>query len=133
MTTTRGKAELNVTPLIDVLLVLLIIFMVMNPAHSTGLPDDVPQEHPARAPDQPIPATIVVHVFANGSLEINGQAQDQPGLRARLDAIYRTRAEKVLFISGDDETEFALVARVVDIARSIDITHVALIKRAAHS
>ena len=46
MTTTRGKAELNVTPLIDVLLVLLIIFMVMNPAHSTGLPDDVPQEHP---------------------------------------------------------------------------------------
>jgi biopolymer transport protein TolR len=133
MTTTRGKAELNVTPLIDVLLVLLIIFMVMNPTHSTGLPNEIPQEHPAAAPDQANPATVVVHVFADGALQINGQPTERAILRARLDAIYRTRAERVLFISGDDETEFALVAGVIDIARSIDITHVALIKRAPHS
>jgi biopolymer transport protein TolR len=128
MTNSRGKAELNVTPLIDVLLVLLIIFMVMNPTHSTGLPNEIPQEHPAGAPDQSNPAIIVVHVFADGSLQINSQPLDRSSLRARLDAIYRTRAEKVLFISGNNDTEFALVAGVIDIAQSLDVQHVALIK-----
>ncbi len=129
MTTTRGKAELNVTPLIDVLLVLLIIFMVLTPGHSTGLPDDVPQERAPETPAQPNPLVVVVDVAANGDLRINDQPLARADLAAKLEWIFRSRAERVLFVSGDDEAEFGLIAGVIDVARSVDITHVALIKR----
>src|SRR3954468_8377208 len=100
MTTGRKQAELNVTPLIDVLLVLLIIFMVSVPNHSVGLNTAVPQEPASDLPSLPNPRTVVVHVAEDGSVSINSKPVANSQLAAELLRIYIQRAEKVLFVSG---------------------------------
>ena len=128
MTSGHKQAELNVTPLIDVLLVLLIIFMVSVPNHSVGLNTAVPQEPSSGVPAPPNPRTVVVSVSGNGSLTINSKPVDAAELGAELIRIYVTRAEKVLFVTGDKDTEFQKIAAVIDIARGVGISQVALLK-----
>ena len=126
-------ANINVTPLIDVLLVLLIIFMVITPRTPWGLQAQVPQPPP---PNQKTPPpsdrTIVVQVIANASgrptLKINQDpinwdctSKDDSGcLLNRLTTIFAGRAEKVMFVKGDDNLNFADVAQVIDIAHAAD-------------
>ena len=134
MTTGGGggySSEINVTPMIDVLLVLLIIFMVIVPVTPKGLEALVPQ--PPKNPQQNQPKndrTIVVQVFYNrGSAptyKINEDDVQKSDLHARLDGIYANRAEKVMFVRGDDDVNFAYVADVIDIARSVGVDHVGL-------
>src|SRR5262245_38225495 len=97
MTLGGRKAELNVTPLIDVLLVLIIIFMVVVPQHSVGLPAVTPQ--PASF-DPPIPndLDVVVSVNKDGSIDINTQPIALENLQNRLRAIFATRANRVVFV-----------------------------------
>ncbi len=129
MTTGHKQAELNVTPLIDVLLVLLIIFMVSVPNHSVGLDTAVPQEPSSAAQSLvPNPRTVVVSVAENGSLTINSKRVDAAQLGAELIRIYVTRGEKVLFVTGEKDTEFQKIAAVIDVASGAGITHVALLK-----
>jgi biopolymer transport protein TolR len=128
MTTGRKQAELNVTPLIDVLLVLLIIFMVSVPNHSVGLNTAVPQEPSASVPQDPNPLTVVVCVAEDGSVTINSKPVELAQLAAELMRIYVQRAEKVLFITGENDTEFQKIASVIDTARGIGISQVALLK-----
>src|SRR5271157_4220194 len=127
------NADMNVTPLIDVLLVLIIIFMVINPPQPKGLDALVPQPPPPNAPKNNTPdRTIVVQLIDRGAsqepgLKINNEDATWDNLEGRLTDIYKQRAEKVMFVKGDDAIPFANVANVIDIAHAAGVDKVGLI------
>ncbi len=117
------SSDINVTPLIDVLLVIIIIFMVITPLKPHGLHTLVPQPNHHKHKQTPQnDATIVVQVLDGGKVMINQTAVTWKTLGAQLEAIYKTRAEKVMFVHADKDIPFAAVARVVDIAKGVDPT-----------
>jgi len=121
-------SEPNIVPLIDVLLVLIIIFMVITPRTPTGLSTIVPQPPPPnQKPSEPDNRTIVVQVMPGGKLKINQDDSNWNDLGPRLFDIFKERADKIAFVKGDDDVEFALVARAIDIMRGSGIDHVGLI------
>lgn len=124
-----AMSEPNIVPLIDVLLVLIIIFMVITPTTPKGLDALVPQPAPPGAKENPelLAKTIVVQVTASGKVLINQDAATWDDLGPRLEDIFKTRAEKVAFVKGDDAVEFASVARAIDIMRGSGIDKVGLI------
>src|SRR6478752_9025959 len=118
------KSDMNVTPLIDVLLVLLIIFMVITPLTPKGLEALVPQPPPPHQPETQTDRTVVVQVLLdNGKvkLKINQEDVSQENLQTRLTDIFKTRAERVMFVKGDPDVEFQSVAQVIDIARGTNV------------
>ena len=121
-------SEPNIVPLIDVLLVLIIIFMVITPRTPTGLPTLVPQPPPPNQKQtEPDQRTIVVQVMAGGKVMINQDQSSWTELGPRLFDIFKERADKIAFIKGDDNIDFAQVARAIDIMRGSGIDHVGLI------
>jgi biopolymer transport protein TolR len=133
-----AMGEINVTPMIDILLVLLIIFMVIVPVTPRGLDALVPQPPKNPQQQQPNDRTIVVQVIYHAgqasSYKINetdvnggvgGPAADQ-ALLQQLTQIYANRAERVMFVKGDDDVNFASIADVIDIGKAANVDHIGL-------
>lgn len=116
----RARAEMNVTPLIDVLLVLLIIFMVITPITSQGVPAQVPQLAPDRLAQADVDEPpVVLMVAADGAIRINQDLTRREDLTERLRKIFQYRSARVLFVDAAPDTEFEVVARVLDEAKAI--------------
>jgi len=124
------SSDINVTPLIDVLLVLLIIFMVIVPVVPKGLDALVPQPPKDPQHQEPDQRTIVVSVLhTNGpraAYKINQDDVARGDLLARLTAIYANRAERIMFVKGDDDVNFAQIADVIDIGKQAGVDHVGI-------
>ena len=126
-----SMADINVTPMIDILLVLLIIFMVIVPVTPKGLDALVPQppKDPQKTPPQN-DRTIVVQVLyrpgAAPTYKINETDVARADLLPKLTEIYANRAERVMFVKGDDDLNFAYIADVIDIGRAANVDHIGL-------
>lgn len=121
------KSDINMTPMIDVLLVLIIIFMVITPLTPKGLEALVPQPPPPNQKqtlsDQ---RTVVIVIDKDHNMMINSEPTDENRLGARLDEIFKTRAERVVFVKGDPSLDFMWVAKAIDIAHGAQIDKVGL-------
>ena len=125
-------AEMNVVPLIDILLVLLIIFMVITPLTPKGLDTLVPQPNPNAQQNQELEnKTVVVQVLMQGRvcclLKINQEDATWDSLGKRLEDIFKDRADKIAFVKGDSDVLFLEVARAIDVMRGAGIDKVGLI------
>jgi biopolymer transport protein ExbD len=133
MTTGSGggaMGEINVTPMIDILLVLLIIFMVIVPVTPKGLDALVPQPPKNPQKQQQNDRTIVVQVLGRGgsnlTYKINETDVTHRDLLPKLTEIYANRAERVMFVRGDDDVNFAAIADVIDIAKAANVDHIGI-------
>jgi biopolymer transport protein ExbD len=125
-----SMSEINVTPMIDILLVLLIIFMVIVPVTPKGLDALVPQPPKNPQQQQPSDRTIVVQVlYSPGqppAYRINDTDVTHAELLPKLTEIYANRAERVMFVRGDDNVNFAYIADVIDIGKAANVDHIGL-------
>jgi biopolymer transport protein ExbD len=113
-----AKSDINVTPLIDVVLVLLIIFMVLTPSMLKNLPMMVPdksedQNTPAMPPD----SSIMVEYTAKRELTVNGEAAAIESLATNLADRLKARRQKVVFFKAEDKAPYGEVVKLLDIAR----------------
>jgi biopolymer transport protein TolR len=128
------RAEINITPMIDVLLVLIIVFMVVvSMSKEKGLDAKIPQPANSAEP-QPITRTIVIQIAWTGdkqppSVKINDEDVNWENLHDRLFDIFKQRAEKVAFVKGDDDVDFEYVADAISIARESGVDKIGLLTR----
>ena len=121
------KSDINMTPMIDVLLVLIIIFMVITPLTPKGLEALVPQPPPpGQKANESDLRTVVITIDAKHNMAVNSEATDEAKLGGRLEEIFKTRAERVVFVKGDPGIDFQYVARAIDIAHGAGIDKVGL-------
>jgi biopolymer transport protein TolR len=119
-------SDMNVVPLIDILLVLLVIFMII-PVYSKGLDALIPQQS-TQPPDELLPdEVVVIQVLANDTLRINQEPVSFEKLGSRIEEIFKARATRVAFIRGDGPVEFGVVAKVIDVMHTSGVASVGLL------
>ncbi len=121
------KSDINITPYIDILLVLLIIFMVITPVRQMDLDVKVPQAAPEGQASTPDPSVIVVSVGESAQIAINQDPTDIGSLGSKLQEIYSARANKNMFISASPKLPYGDVVKVIDIAKGAGVGDIGLI------
>ena len=122
-----AMADINMTPMIDVLLVLIIIFMVITPLTPKGLEALIPQPPPpGTPPSQANDRTVVIIINKDKSMMLNTEPISEDKLEARLLDVFKTRNERVCFVKGDPDLEFQVVAKAIDIAKGAQMDKVGL-------
>lgn len=125
---TGPKSDINITPYIDILLVLLIIFMVITPVRQMDLEVKVPQAPPADQRDVQVdPSVIVVSLSENMVIAINQEITDISALGPKLMEIYAARANKNMFISASPKLPYGDVVRIIDIAKGAGVGDIGLL------
>lgn len=112
------KADINVTPFIDILLVLLVIFMTITPLTPTGLRAEIPQPPPPNSKPQPQERVLVLSIDQNRVIQINQDEVELAQLATRLRDILKTRVDRTVFVQGDERLIFNDVAQLIDVARA---------------
>jgi biopolymer transport protein TolR len=129
--TGKAVSDINVTPLIDVLLVLLIIFMVIVPVTPRGLDTMIPQPPKDKQPEPENTRTIVVQIMSNGAAapayKINDTTFNKSEIESKLAEIFAARQEKVMFVKGDKDLDFSKVAEVIDFGHQAGVDNIGII------
>jgi biopolymer transport protein ExbD len=112
-----AKGDINVTPLIDIVLVLLIIFMVLVPSMLKELTANVPNKDKSNAPPDPTVVPIVVEYTANRELSVNQESVAPEALAEKVSERLKFKSQKVVFFKVDDEAPYGEVVHFMDIAR----------------
>lgn len=126
MSVGNQKAQINVTPMIDVLLVLIIIFLVITPLTPQGLKTATPQPAPADGLPQPVSHDIVISVRSDKTLRLDQEPVELSKLEARLKELFKSGSNGVVFVRGDKDLDFQQVAEVIDITRGAGLERIAL-------
>jgi biopolymer transport protein TolR len=122
-----SMASINITPYIDILLVLLIIFMVITPIRQMDLDVKVPQAAPPTAQVVVDPSVIVISIGEAAQIAINGELQTIDRLGGKLQEIYSARANKNMFVSASPKLPYGDVVKVIDIAKGAGVGDIGMI------